>query len=247
MFPHEKLQVYGKALDFTAQMTVLSSSWDTKHSVVDHFSRAAESIVLNLAEGARLPFGPMKLTSLDYALGSSLECAACLDVAQLKSLLAGLQFERKKRRVCEITKMLVGLRRAWSEPSKSVLHEEHREYSVETEPSEAQPLFNHERLDVYRLSLDFVRWFVTLAPAQELTAPFRPVDKAATSVVLNIAEGNGRYARLDHKRFLQVAQSSAAKAAAHLDLCVAKKVLTQADIAVGKGFLTRVCAMLARM
>ena len=186
----------------------------------------------------------MKLTSLDYALGSSLECAACLDVAHLKNLLAGQQFEPEKRRVCEIAKMLVGLRRAWSE---SVLHEDRVEYAVKAEPSEAQPLFNHERLDVYRVSLSFMRWFVALGPAQELTAPFRPVDKAATSVVLNIAEGNGRYARLDHKRFLQVAQSSAVKAAAHLDLCVAKKVLTPADITVGKGFLTRVGAMLARM
>ncbi len=200
-----------------------------------------------MAEGARLSFGPMKLTCLDYALGSSLECAACLDVAHLKSLLAGPQFEREKRRICEITKMLVGLRRAWSESSESVLREEHTEYSVEAEPSEAQPLFNHERLDVYQISLSFMRWFVALAPAQELTAPFRPVDKAATSVVLNIAEGNGRYARLDHKRFLEVAQSSAVKAATHLDLCVAKKLLKQADIIAGKGLLTRVGAMLARM
>ena len=219
MFPHEKLQVYSKALDFTAQVTELSSSWDTKHSVVDHFSRAAESIVLNLAEGARLPFGPMKLTSLDYALGSSLECAACLDVAHLKNLLAGQQFEPEKRRVCQIAKMLVGLRRAWSESSESVLHEDSVEYVVKAEPSEAQTLFNHERLDVYRVSLSFMRWFVTLGPAQDLTAPFRPVDKAATSVVLNIAEGNGRYARLDHKRFLQVAQSSAVKAPL-ISICV---------------------------
>src|SRR5690349_4342995 len=92
MFSHEKLQVYSKALDFTAQVAVLCSSWDTKHSVVDHFTRAAESIVLNLAEGARLSFGPMKLTSLDYAQGSSLECAACLDIAHLKNLLASPQF-----------------------------------------------------------------------------------------------------------------------------------------------------------
>jgi four helix bundle protein len=247
MFPHEKLQVYSRALDFTAQVAVLSTSWDTKHSVVDHFSRAAESIVLNLAEGARLPLGPMKLTSLDYALGSSLECAACLDVAHLKNLLAGQQFEHEKRRVCEITKMLIGLRRAWSESGESVLHEDPVEYAVKAEPSEARPLFNHERLDVYRVSLRFMRWFVALGPAQELTAPFRPVDKAATSVVLNIAEGNGRYARLDHKRFLQVAQSSAIKAAAHLDLCVAKKALAQADITAGKELLTRIGAMLARM
>jgi four helix bundle protein len=191
MFPHEKLQVYGRALDFAAQAAVLSSFWDKKHSVADHFSRAAESIVLNLAEGARLSSGPMKLTSLDYALGSSLECAACLDVARLKGLLADPECGCEKHRLCEITKMLVGLRKAWSQ-SISQLQEESSEYSAERPTTAIEPLFHHESLDVYRVSLTFMRWFVSLAPARELTMAFRPVDKAATSVILNIAEGNGR-------------------------------------------------------
>ena len=222
MFSHEKLRVYSQALDFVAQVSVLYSSWEKKHSVVDHFSRAAESIVLNLAEGARLSPAPMKLTSLDYAFGSSLECAACLDVALLKSLLARPQCEREKQRLCEITKMLVGLRKAWSESSKLVLHEDQAEYTVDSKPSEAQPLFNHERLDVYRVSLSVMRWFVSLVPAEELATPFRPVDKAATSVILNIAEGNGRYAMLDHKRFLDMAQSSAVKPR-RISICVSQK------------------------
>ena len=50
MFDHEKLQVYGKALDFAAQAAAWTSTWDKKHALVDHFSRATESIVLNLAE-----------------------------------------------------------------------------------------------------------------------------------------------------------------------------------------------------
>jgi len=31
MFSHEKLHVYGRALDFAAQATVLASSWEKKH------------------------------------------------------------------------------------------------------------------------------------------------------------------------------------------------------------------------
>jgi hypothetical protein len=49
MFDHEKLQVYGKALDFTAKAAVWTSTWDKKHALVDHLSRANESILLNLA------------------------------------------------------------------------------------------------------------------------------------------------------------------------------------------------------
>jgi len=36
---------------------------------------------------------------------------------------------------------------------------------------------------------------------------------SGTSVVLNVAEGNGRYSELDHRRFLEVAAASAVKAA----------------------------------
>jgi four helix bundle protein len=247
MFPHEKLQVYGRALDFAAAAAVLSSFWEKKHSVVDHFSRAAESIVLNLAEGARLSSGPMKLTSLDYAFGSSLECAACLDVARLKGLLADPECRGEKHRLCEITKMLVGLRKAWSQSSQAILQEESSDYITDRPAAGIEPLFRHESLDVYQVSLAFMGWFVSLAPAQELTTPFRPLDKAATSIILNIAEGNGRYAKLDHHRFLEVAHSSAVKAAAYLDLCVVKELLTQADIGSGKELLRRIGAMLARM
>ena len=53
MFAHEKLQVYGKALDFAAKTAAWTSTWDKKHALVDHLSRATESIALNLAEAAR--------------------------------------------------------------------------------------------------------------------------------------------------------------------------------------------------
>ena len=44
MFAHEKLQVYGKALDFAAKAASWGITWDKKHSLVDHLLRAADSI-----------------------------------------------------------------------------------------------------------------------------------------------------------------------------------------------------------
>jgi four helix bundle protein len=184
MFPHEKLHVYRQALEFAARATRLASGWPKKYAVVDHFCRAAESVVLNLAEGARLAAGPMKLTNLDYAFGSSLECAACLDVARLRGLLADPEYACEKLQLWEITKMLVGLRKAWS---LSTLQEEPGAYSAAEPTGAIGPLFHHERLDVYQVSLNFMRWFVSLQHAQELSPPFRSVDKAATSIILNIA------------------------------------------------------------
>ena len=87
MFAHEKLQVYGKPLDFATKAAAWTSTWDKKHALVDRLSRATESIVLNLAEAARQRGTPARLQIVDYAIGSSLECAGCLDVARIKALL----------------------------------------------------------------------------------------------------------------------------------------------------------------
>ena len=77
----------------------------------------------------------------------------------------------------------------------------------------------HESLDVYQTGLEFMRWFVCFPGGTELSGRLcRDVDKSATSVVLNVAEGNGRYSELDHRRFLEIAAASAVKAAAYLDL-----------------------------
>ena len=122
MFAHEKLQVDGKALDFAAQAATWTSTWDKKHALVDHLSRATESILLNLA---------------------------------------------------------------------------------------------------------------------------RQLDEAGTSVVLNIAAGNGRYAELDHHRFLEIAQSAAVKGAVYLDLGVERAWLAKTEASAGKEMLRRISAMVA--
>jgi len=65
----------------------------------------------------RLP----RLNVSDYAIGSALECAGCLDVARIKGLLEESQCDQEKNRLCEITRMLVGLRKAWGQ---SLMREE---------------------------------------------------------------------------------------------------------------------------
>ena len=107
-------------------------------------------------------------------------------------------------------------------------------------------MFHHETLQVYRTALDFMEWFTSRSAGKELTIRlFRQVDEAATSVVLNIAEGNGRYAELDHDRFLKIADSAAIRVAVYLDLCVQKGFLRKEETAVGKTILCKIHAMLA--
>jgi four helix bundle protein len=74
----------------------------------------------------------------------------------------------------------------------------------------------------------------------------REIDRAATSVVLNVAEGNGRYSELDHRRFLDIAAASAVKAAAYLDLDARKALPNRVETAEGLEYLSRVVAMLSQ-
>jgi len=114
MFSLEKLKVYDRALAAVANLAQLSAHWDKRHAVVDQLLRASESVVLNIAEGARLRGSPQRQHILDYAIGSALECAACLDIAHCKQWLLHTEALDQKWSLCEVVKMLFGLRRAWN-------------------------------------------------------------------------------------------------------------------------------------
>jgi len=62
MFSLEKLKVYERALASVASLGQLSSQWDKRHAVVDQLLRASESVVLNIAEGARRHGSPPDLS-----------------------------------------------------------------------------------------------------------------------------------------------------------------------------------------
>jgi four helix bundle protein len=243
MFDHEKLQVYDKSLIFAAKVTGWTATWDKKHALVDHLSRATESILLNLAEAVRQGGIPARLQTADYAIGSSLECAGCLDVARIKALLTPQCCQEEKRLLCDITKMLIGLRKSWG---YSKVQEEQVSYSIKSKKGMPESLFHHEGLEVYRSALNFIEWFVSQSKVRELSNRlFRQLDEAGTSVVLNIAEGNGRYAELDHDRFLQIANGAAVKASVYLDLAVKRELLGEAEADGGKKIFRKIGIMVA--
>jgi four helix bundle protein len=151
MLPHERLEVYRKALEFVGDASAPAVRWDKRHAVADPFGRASESLILNLAEGARLRPGRAKLRALDDALGSCLECAACLDIAGIKAFLEIGVMTNHKQRPCQIARMRVGLAKAWRAWR---LQEDAPLYEVRPLKDQDQPLFFHETLDVYCAGLD---------------------------------------------------------------------------------------------
>src|SRR5579863_10104492 len=105
--------------------------------------------------------------------------------------------------------------------------------------------FDHERLDVYREAISFIAWLsVLLEETVRIGDVKDQLDRASTSIPLNIAEGNGKYAPKDRCRFFDIAHGSALECAAGLDVLVAKARLTPEQIRPGKERLQRVVRML---
>jgi four helix bundle protein len=105
--------------------------------------------------------------------------------------------------------------------------------------------FDHEKPNAYQASLKFVSWATELTSRVEGKAAVKDqLDRASTSIPLNIAEGNGKFAVKDRCRFLDFARGSALECAACLDVLVAKQLCDQAAIRSGKHQLLEVVSML---
>jgi four helix bundle protein len=105
--------------------------------------------------------------------------------------------------------------------------------------------FEHEKLDVYQEAIAFIAWLSALLEDTVRTGDVKDqLDRASTSVPLNIAEGNGKYALKDRCRFFDIAHGSALECAAGLDVLVAKTKLTPEQIRPGKERLQRIVRML---
>jgi four helix bundle protein len=105
--------------------------------------------------------------------------------------------------------------------------------------------FDHEKLEVYQDSIVFIAWLAELLDGAVRLGDVRDqLDRAATSVPLNIAEGNGKYTAKDRCRFFDTARGSALECAAGLDVLVAKRRLLPDQIRLGKDRLQRIVRML---
>ena len=243
MFSHEKLEVYRDLLHFVAYAEDVMADWDGRHCVTDHFSRALESSIVNLAEACRERSLSVKQTALDYSLGSILESAACADIALVKTFIDTRVAQEQKEELARIFGKLVGLRNSWEEQG---VREDGSTY--ETGAAGSEHIFHHERLDVYQVALQILRNLTTSGILDQLPSrTFRRIDDTSTSMILNIAEGNGRYSNLDGMRFLNIANRATRKLAALIDVCVARGIWETRAVREIKQMLSRVDSMIAAM
>jgi four helix bundle protein len=105
--------------------------------------------------------------------------------------------------------------------------------------------FDHEKLEVYQQAIAFVAWLSAILEGVARAGDVKDqLDRASTSIALNIAEGNGKYAMKDRCRFLDIAYASALECAAGLDILVAKGKLQLHEIRPGKERLQQIVRML---
>jgi four helix bundle protein len=109
--------------------------------------------------------------------------------------------------------------------------------------------FDHERLDVYQLAVEF------LGHADELAVQFPTgrayladqLHRASTSIVLNIAEGAGEFSKRDKARFYRMALRSATECAAINDVCKRLKLAAMQGVETARGLLLRIVSMLVQL
>jgi len=105
--------------------------------------------------------------------------------------------------------------------------------------------FDHEKLIVYQTAITFVVWssdLLTNVPKN--MAVHNQLDRASTSIPLNIAEGNGKYTSADRCHFFDTARGSALECAACLDVLGARTIIDGSGVARGKGLLSEIVSML---
>ena len=108
--------------------------------------------------------------------------------------------------------------------------------------------FDHEKLDVYREAIAFCAWTGELLNAIVAKAAAKDqLDRASTSIPLNIAEGNGKFSGKDRARFLEIARGSTLECTACLDVLVARQLAAPEQIETAKENLARIVQMLMGM
>jgi four helix bundle protein len=116
-------------------------------------------------------------------------------------------------------------------------------------PVEPEPLA-HERLDVYRVALEFFALALKLTHRLPRTKGQLgdQLARAAESIVLRIAEGAGcEWRSAEQKRYFRAARGSALECSAVLDICRIRRVGSAEQLATGRSLLVRLAQMLTRL
>lgn len=111
------------------------------------------------------------------------------------------------------------------------------------------PRFAHEKLDVYQAAVTFLALVHELIPRlpRGKSALADQIERAAMSILFNIAEGCGEFSPKEKVRFYRIALRSATECAAILDAGRSLGAISAVHQENGKALLDRIVAMLTAL
>ena len=109
--------------------------------------------------------------------------------------------------------------------------------------------FDHEKLDVYQTAIEFVVIIESIVKQFPKGRAYLidQLQRAGSSVALNIAEGAGEFSTNEKIRFYRMARRSATECAGILDICMRLNLIDENLSSKSRGLLLRIVSMLTKM
>jgi len=114
-FRFEDLQVWQKAMDLDEQVNQLTKNFpkDELHILTSQIKRAADSVVLNIAEGSTGQSKAVFKVFLGYSLRSAIEVVSCLFIAKRRVYISDDVFTGLYNEYEVLVKMITALRNSF--------------------------------------------------------------------------------------------------------------------------------------
>jgi len=111
-FKFENLQVWQKALDLSVEVHQLTKSFpkDELYVLTSQIKRAADSVVLNIAEGCTGQSNAVFKVFLNYSIRSGIEVVSCLFVGNRRDIINESDFQKLYDDYQTLIKMITALR-----------------------------------------------------------------------------------------------------------------------------------------
>jgi four helix bundle protein len=100
---------------------------------------------------------------------------------------------------------------------------------------------------VFRVAVEFQLLAASIGSGRRLGALRDQLDRASVSIVLNVAEGSGRFAPADKAHFYLIARGSATECLAALSLLQGRSLVRPDVYRRSRSLLMRIVAMLTRL
>ncbi|MCK9254325.1 MAG: four helix bundle protein [Bacteroidales bacterium] len=120
-FKFEKLVIWKSAMEYgeLINKTVLSFPKDEAFYLINQFRKAADSIALNIAEGAIVQSNPNQIRLTSYSIRSIAEVVTCLYKARNRNFISEDFFDIAYQDAHKLLKMLVAFKAKLEEVNKN--------------------------------------------------------------------------------------------------------------------------------